>query len=132
MTLQRHEKAEKSWEYYRSKFSVGSRHFPFLAVLVPLIDRIRELGYAEQLYAASSLDNLVISVRPNPRDRRLTILVMPQENTVEFRLYPQDGKVEITTAAWSQAAAVLDQLLPRLTAGPRTSNTASADDKREM
>ncbi|MGH7225156.1 MAG: hypothetical protein ACRELF_18195, partial [Gemmataceae bacterium] len=110
MTEQQRQKAEESWEHYRLAFSRRSRLFPSVAIFVPLIDRIRELGYSARLFAAASLDNLVISVRPNPRDRQQTILVIPQENTVEFRLYPKDGEVEVRTVDRSQAIEVLDRL----------------------
>ena len=128
---QQHQKAEESWEYYRSVFSLRSRHFPYLAILVPLIDRTRELGYSARLYAAASLDNLVISARPNPRDRRQTILVIVHENTVEFRLYPKEGEVEVSTVEGGQAAETLARLLPRLAANRETSSSATADDNLE-
>lgn len=131
MTQQQRQKAEESWDYYRSAFSRRSRDFPRLAVFVPLIDRIRELGYSARLYAAASLDNLVISVRPNPGDRRQTILVIPQENTVEFRLYPKEGEVEIATVDRSQVEEALDRLLPRLSANRASASNGVADDDRK-
>jgi hypothetical protein len=131
MTQQERQKAKESWTYYRSAFSRRSPHFPKLAVFIPIIDRICELGYSEQLYAGASLDNLVISVCSNPRDRRQTILVVPQENTVEFRLYPKDGETEISTVAQDQAASALDRLLPRLADNPQTSSSRAADGDSE-
>lgn len=116
MTQPQHQKAEESWSYYRSAFSRRGRLFADLAVLVPLIDRIRELGYSERLYAGASLDNLVISVRPQPRDRRQTILVIPKEESVEFRLYAEDGETETSTVALNQIESEIDRLLPRLAA----------------
>ena len=127
MTQQERHKAEESWAYQRSAFNRRSRHFPSLSVLVPLIDRVCELGYSKQLYAGSSLDNFVISVRPNPRDRRQTILVIPQEDMVEFRLYPKDGEAEVATVARDQAASALDRLLPRLTADLAASSSGSGN-----
>lgn len=125
MTQSKRPKAEESWQYYRSAFSRRSRLFPNLSIIEPLIDRICELGYSGRLYASSSLDNLVISVWPQPRDRRQTILVIPQEDQVEFRLYPQNGQVEVSTVAQNQAASVLDHLLPRLTAEVLSSSGAA-------
>lgn len=130
MTSQ-HQQAEESWEYYRSAFSRRSRLFPRLAVFVPLIDRVRELGYSAHLYAASSLDNLVISVHPDLRDRKQTILVVPQENMVELRFYPKDGEVEVCTVSWGEAAETLDRLLPRLAANRASANNGVADDERK-
>ena len=128
MTQRERQKAKESWTYHRSAFSRRSHHFPSLAVFVPLIDRVCELGYSEKLYADTSLDNLVISVHPNPRDRRQTILVIPKENAVEFRLYPKDGEAEVSTVAPDQAASALDQLLPRLAANAETSSNGAMDD----
>jgi hypothetical protein len=121
-------KAEESWDYYRSAFGRRSQSFPDLAVFVPLIDRIRELGYSSRLYGGASLDNLVISVHPKPRDRRQTILVVPRTDTVEFRFYRKDGEAEVSTVARDQAASALDRLLPRLAAEDRTSTSGTADD----
>ena len=126
MTQPERQKAKESWIYSRSAFSRRSHQFPNLTVFVSLIDRICELGYSEKLYAGTSLDNLVISVRPNPRDRRQTILVIPQEKDVEFRLYPKDGEAEVSTVVRDQAAAALDRLLPRLTAQLETLSSGSA------
>jgi hypothetical protein len=122
MTQQNRHKAVESWEYHRTKYLCASRSFPYLAVYLPLIDRVCELGYSEKLYALSSHDNLVISVRRIPYDRRQTILVIPQENTIEFRLYPRDGEAEIITVVLDQAVPALDRLLPRLTAKPERSS----------
>jgi hypothetical protein len=131
MTQQERQKAKESWTYYRSAFSRRSHHFPSLAIFVPLIDRVCELGYSEKLYADASLDNLVISTHPNPRDRRQTILVIPQENSVEFRLYPKEGQAEVSTVSQDQAASALDRLLPRLAANPETSSSGAADGDSE-
>lgn len=122
MTQPEHQKAAESWGYFRSAFARRSRLFPNLAIFGPLIDRICEQGYSEQLYAGASLDNLVISVRPNPPDRRQTILVVPQGDRIEFRLYPKDGSAEVSTVTQDQAASALDRLLPRLTAKVLSSN----------
>lgn len=127
MTQQECQKAKESWTYYRRAFSRRSAHFPNLAIFVPLTERICELGYSEKLYAGTSLDNLVISVRPNPRDRRETILVIPHEKTVEFRLYPKDGEAEVSTVVWDQAASTLDRLLPRLAVQLEKSSSKNAD-----
>lgn len=51
MTQQERQKAQESWAYHRSAFSRRSHHFPNLAVFVPLIDRVCELGFYEKLYA---------------------------------------------------------------------------------
>ena len=112
------QKAAESWRHYRSAFSRRSRHFPNLAVLVALIDRVGQQGYSERLYAGASLDNLVISARPQPCDRRQTILVIPRGDTVEFRFYPEDGEMEISTTALNQVESEIDRLLPRLAATP--------------
>ncbi len=127
MTQQERQKAKESWIYHRSACHRRSHLFPNLAVLAPVIDRVCELGYSETLYADTSLDNLVISVRPNPRDRRQTILVIPKENMVEFRLYPEDGETEVSTVSPEQAASALDHLLPRLIAGLETSTSGTVD-----
>lgn len=116
MTRSEHRNAGESWAYYRSAFSRRSRHFPNLAVLVAVIDRVCELGYAERLYAGASLDNLVISVRPQTSDRHQTILVVPKGESVEFRFYPEDGETEISTTPLNQVESEIDRLLPRLAA----------------
>ncbi|HTU90662.1 MAG TPA: hypothetical protein VMF69_11355 [Gemmataceae bacterium] len=131
MTQQDRHKAEESWTYYRAVFNRRSRHFPSQAIFLPLIDRIYELGYAEQFFAGTSLDNLVISIRPNPRDRQQTILVVPQEDAVEFRLYPKDGETEVSTVTREQAVSALDRLLPRLAADLETSSRGTADGDSE-
>jgi hypothetical protein len=131
MTEQDRRKAEESWTYYRRAFARRSRPFPALAILVSLIDRIHACGFSEQLYAGASLDNLVISVLPNPRDRRQTILVIPQEDAVEFRLYPKGGDAEVTTVARDQAEAALDGLLSRLVAGAETAKGGVAESESE-
>lgn len=119
-------KAEQSWKHYRSAFDRRSHHFPALAVFVRLIDKICELGYSERLYAGASLDNLVISVLPEPHDRRQTILVIPHDNAVEFRLYPADGAAEISAAAPEQAASAIEKLLIRLIGSDKTSSGGAA------
>jgi hypothetical protein len=131
MTQQERQKAKASWSYHRSTFHRRSYLFPNLAVFVPVIDRVCELGYSEKLYADTSLDNLVISVRPNPRDRRQTILVIPKENMVEFRLYPKDGEAEVSKVAPEQAASALDHLLPRLIASLETSTSGTVNGDSE-
>jgi hypothetical protein len=132
MTQQERLTAKESWRYHRLAFHRRTHLFPNLAVFVPVIDRVCELGYSEQLYANTSLDNLVISVRPNPRDRRQTILVIPQANMVEFRLYPEDGETEVSTVSTEQAASALDHLLPRLIASLETSTSGTVDGDSEV
>ncbi len=127
MTQQKRQIAKESWTYHRAALSRRSNHFPNLSIFLPLIDRICELGYSEKFYAGTSLDNLVISILPKPRDRRQTILVIPQENTVEFRLYPKEGEAEIFTVAPDHASSVLDHLLPRLAANSDTSSNGTVD-----
>jgi len=116
MTQHEHPLTDDSWSYYRSAFRRRSGPFPTLAILVTIIDQICELGYSERLYAGESLDNLVISVRPKPRDRRQTILVIPKGDAVEFRLYGEQGEAEVCTVALDQVGSALDHLLSRLVA----------------
>jgi hypothetical protein len=131
MTEQERRQAEESWTYYRSAFSRRSHQFPAATILVSLIDRIVELGYADQLYAGASLDNLVISLRPNARGRRQTIFVIPRGETVEFRLYPKEGEAEVSTVARDWAIATLDCLLPRLAACAKSGSSGTAECKTE-
>ncbi len=116
MTQHESHTTNDSWHYYRSAFQRRSGPFPNLAVLVAIIDRICEQGYSERLYAGESLDNLVISVRPKPRDRRQTILVIPKGDAVEFRLYGEQGEAEFCTVALDQVESAIDSLLSRLIA----------------
>lgn len=128
---QEHSTLEESWKYYREAFSRRSRSSPSWSVFVSLIDKICQLGYSEQLYAGTSLDNLVISLRPQPRDRRQTILVRVKDEAVEFRFYPTEGEAEVTTVDLTQAEATLEKLLPRLLANPKTwSSEAIGDGSR--
>lgn len=128
MTQQNRHKAVESWEYHRTKYLCASRSFPYLAVNLPLIDRVCELGYSEKLYALSSHDNLVISVRRIPYDRRQTILVVPLGETVEFRFYSKDGPAEVSRVTREDAVLVLDRLLPRLAAEVPFDNGAMDGD----
>jgi hypothetical protein len=118
MTQPKRHTTDDSWSYYRSAFRRRSRHVPALAILATLIDRICERGYSERLYAGESLDNLVISTRPNPRDRRQTILAIPKDDAVEFRLYAEEGEAEVCTVALNQVESAIDRLLSRLSANP--------------
>jgi hypothetical protein len=131
MTQQEHQGARESWKYYRSAFGRRSLSFPALAVLGSIIDRICELGYSERLYASESLDHLVISVRPKPRDRRQTILVVPKGDVVEFRFYPEEGAVEAHTVALAEVESAIDRLLPVLVASQKLSNSGAAEGVSE-
>ncbi|HWG42549.1 MAG TPA: hypothetical protein VN688_07160 [Gemmataceae bacterium] len=116
MTQHERHTTDHSWRYYRSAFRRRSGLFPALAPLVTIIDRICQRGYSERLYAGASLDNLVISTHPKPRDHRQTILVIPKEDTVEFRLYAEEGEAEVCTVALNQVESTIDSLLFRLVA----------------
>jgi hypothetical protein len=131
MTQQERREAEASWRYYRAAFSRRSLPFPALTILVRIIDRICELGYSERLYAGESLDQLVISARAKPRDRRQTILVVPKEDAVEFRFYPKEGAAEVHTVALDQVESAIDRLLPELAATQKMSSSGVVDGKSE-
>ena len=128
MMQQEHSKPGESWKYYREAFSRRSSFSPPWSVFVSLIDRISRLGYSEQLYAGTSLDNLVISLRPEPRERRQTILVRAKVDAVEFRFYPMEGEAEVSTVDLTQAEATLEKLLPRLLANPKTWSSEAIGD----
>lgn len=121
-----------SWNYYRGAFHRRSRYFPLLSVFVPLIDKIGDLGYSERLYAGVSLDNLIISVHPRPRDRRQTLLLIAKEDAVEFRLYPKEGEAEVCLTPWNRAESTLEVLLPRLLANPTTESSEALSEGSQI
>ena len=97
-----------------SAFERRSATSPELVHFLPIIDRVAELGSSEVLYPSTSLDNLVISARPNPYDRRGRILVTPKGNGVELRLYKRDGTTEVSQVGAEQVRSEIERLLPKL------------------
>lgn len=114
MTKNRSEQPGESWSYWRSRFLRAQDQSPRFASFVPIIDRLCELGYDARLYPGTSLDNLVISRQRHAKDRRQSILVIPTDDGVEFRLYRSSGEPEVSRVGTADVVGEISRLLPRL------------------
>jgi hypothetical protein len=115
MTAQEQREARETWDYYRAVFQRRSTLHPELTPVLPILDLICSQGFNDRLYAGTSLDNLVISTRRNPRSRLGTILVLPKRETVEFRLFKNDGAAVTSEVPFQQVAQEAGRLLAILT-----------------
>jgi hypothetical protein len=106
--------ATDSWSRCRKAFAHRAAQLPALGLIPPLIDWLVEQGIALELFASSSLDNLVISDAADWRKRTQAIVVIPKKSTVEIRYYRRRELVEQCEVSSEYVYKELDRLLPQL------------------